>query len=548
MAKQLNIGFRVNAPMPIDARMQVDTFTSLALIPVKYNRMTSYVLDEDLEYRYFANVPEWLPLAGFAPIEWGDIIGVLDNQLDLIAKFTDYSLTTHTHTQLQPIAHEHLEVDITDLDKYTQAEIDTFVGLKSPYSTGLVKFGELSINADTTLFDIAAGIGILNEWSPTTPFAPPVLSMVEFGPFLNIVPTFLATKPVTYIGISYNSTTLVASIVQSDKPFTPSERRDIIVLGVIQHINNVIIDNVNNIAPQPIAGESQLHDLFASVGALNTSGNKFSANGTGLTINKNAGTIFKLGINSANNYKDPHNLSVLLSIKQVFQYRQLDSTEYMPTTNLSPNMWDNSGALVAITAGKFTAQRIYILPDGTVRLQYGQKEYDSMPEAVAGFEVDEFIVEPYLKNEAIHRAYVVLKQGTVVLDNPLNYKFFHVGKFSNIEGASFPITYQAVVDALGFIPEDVANKVTDFTEPDDITYPTSLAVDTLVQANKDQNVVFVQGTSSTVWNIPHGMGKFPATRVYDNLGNRLIGDEVDIDINNLRITYINAIQGTVILN
>jgi len=548
MAKQLNIGFRVNAPMPIDARMQVDTFNSLALIPIKYDRMTSYVLDEDLEYRYFADVPEWLPLAGFDPIEWGDIIGVLDDQLDLIAKFADYSLTTHTHTQLQPLAHEHLESDITDLDKYTKAEIDTFVGLKSPYSTGLVKFGELSINADPTLFDMAAGIGILNEWSPTTPFVPPVSSLVEFGPFLNIVPTFLTTKPVTYIGISYNSTTLVASIVQSDKPFTPSERRDIIVLGVIQHINNVIIDDVNNIAPQPIAGESQLHDLFASVGALNTSGNRFSENGTGLTINKDAGTIFKLGINSANNYKDPHNLAVVLSIQQVFQYRQLDSTEYTPTTNLNPNMWDNAGALTAVTAEKFTFQRIYILPDGTVRVQYGQKEYDTIADAITGFEADAFVVEPYLKNETIHRAYVVLKQGTTILDDPLNFKFFHLGKFSNVEGVIFPVTYAAVINALGFVPEDVANKVTDFTAPDDITYPTSLAVDTLVQANKDKNVVFVQGTSSTVWNIPHNMGKFPATRVYDNLGNRLIGDEVDIDVNNLRITYINAIQGTVILN
>jgi hypothetical protein len=541
MAKQMSVGFQINAPMPIDARMQVDTFNSLDLIPVKYDRMTSYVLDEDIEYRYFASVPEWLPLSAIAPATvWGDIVGVLTDQLDLVAKFSNYSLTTHTHPQLPPLAHTHLSEDITDLED--------FVSLKSPYSTGLIKFGSLSINVDTTLFDIAAGIGTLNEWSPTEPFAPPVLFLVEFGPFTDIAPAFIATHPVSYIGISYNSTTLDASIVQSSTPFSPSERRDIIVLGFIQHINNVIIDDISNIAPQPIAGTSQLHDLFVSVGALNTSGNNFSPNGSGMTIDKDAGTIFKLGINSAINYKDPHNREVPLATQQVFQYRLQDGVEYIPTANINPNMWDDGGALIAVTAEKFTTQRVYILSDTTTRIQYGQAEYDSLTDAIADLESPTFITEPSLKNEAILRCYIIVKQGMGDFSVDGESKFFHLGKFSHIEGALFPVTYQAVVDALGFVPEDVANKVTDFTAPDDTTYPTTLAVSTLVEANKDQNVVFIQGSSATVWNIPHAMGKRPATRVYDGAGNRLFGDEVDIDDNNLRITYINAIQGVVILN
>jgi len=541
MAKQMNVGFQINAPMPVDARMQVDTVASLDLIPVKYDRMTSYVLDEDVEYRYFANVPEWLPLASITPATvWGTIVGTLTDQLDLIAKFADYSLTTHTHTQLPPLSHTHTTDDILNFNDS--------VSLKSPYSTGLLKFGSLSINVDTTLFDIAAGIGILNEWTPTEPYAPPVLYLVEFEPFTDIAPAFLATHPVTYIGISYNSTTLVASVVQSSSPFTAEERRDIIVLGVIQHINNVVIDAVNNIAPQPVAGESQLHDLFMSVGALNTSGNRFVANGSGLTINKDAGAIFKLGINSATNHKDPHNLSVPLAIQQVFQYRQQDSTEYIPTANLNPNMWDDGGALTAVNTDKFTFQRIYILPDGSVRIQYGQKEYDSMPEAVQGFEEDPFIIEPYLENESVHRAYIVMQQGITDLSDPTTSRFYHLGKFSNVEAASFPITYQAVIEALGFIPEDIANKVTDFTAPDDITYPTTLAVDTLVQVYKDKNVIHVQGTPATVWNIPHGMGKRPALKVYDGAGNRVIGDEQDVDDNNIQITYLNVVSGVAIMN
>jgi hypothetical protein len=544
MAKQLNVGFNLNAPMPIDARMQVDTFATLDTIPVKYDRMTSYVLDEDMEYRYFQSTNTWTSETASVNIDWGNITGLITNQTDLINKFAEYALVGHTHPQVPPIAHTHITDDITDFD----IRVDEKIGFKSPYITGLTYLGGMSIGTSIDVFTIAQGTGIKNEWAPALPFAPPVMSTVEFGPFVDVVPTYLGSRTVTYIGIAYDSLTSISTVVQKSTPFTPTERRDIIVLGFVQHIDNLSINALSNIAPQPIAGVAQLHDMMDSVGALNTRGNIFTAPGTGLTLDKRVGTIFKLGINGATNHQDPHNLIIDAALDQEFNYITQLGVEYTVTTNVDPNMLDNEGTLEAVAAGKFTSQRIYIAPDARVFIQYGQKAYDSIPDAVADFHDVDFFKELYLEDEAVFRAYLVVQQGVTTLDDPLEYSLYHLGKFSNIEGASFPITYQAVTDALGYIPEDVANKAIDFSTLNDVLYPSTKAVNDLVQVYKDKNVVFIQGAASTVWTIPHAMGKIPSLYVTDTNDNQIIGDRVDVDDSNMTITYINAIAGTAYLN
>jgi len=44
------------------------------------------------------------------------------------------------------------------------------------------------------------------------------------------------------------------------------------------------------------------------------------------------------------------------------------------------------------------------------------------------------------------------------------------------------ISQNIPTEDLGYIPEDVSNKVTDFSSPDDITYPTSKAVNDAILA------------------------------------------------------------------
>ena len=69
-------------------------------------------------------------------IDWGDIQGTLSNQTDLQAALDAKSNTGHTH----------VEADITDLDKYTQAQVDTLL-------TGKANTVHTHVEADITDLD-----------------------------------------------------------------------------------------------------------------------------------------------------------------------------------------------------------------------------------------------------------------------------------------------------------------------------------------------------------------------------------------------------------
>lgn len=87
MSKPININFTVNAPVPVDSRMQVSTFAGLASIAVKYIGLRTYVVDEDKDYRYKAS--GWVAIeesggGGGGAGVWGSITGTLGDQTDLV--------------------------------------------------------------------------------------------------------------------------------------------------------------------------------------------------------------------------------------------------------------------------------------------------------------------------------------------------------------------------------------------------------------------------------------------------------------------------------
>lgn len=451
--------------------------------------------------------------------------------------------------------HVHLEEDIVNLDKMTTQEVldiqtalTDSIQTKDGYDTGLVAFGELSINVDNTKFDISSGVGIHNKWDAATPLVEPVIKQVNFGPYTGLTVTNLGIDPVTYVGIGFDSGTEAISVVQQSFPFTNTQRRDIISLGVLVHSNNTNIEVVNKIGA-PIPGVvNQLHDFIQAVGPLNTSGNVISPNGANLNINKSAGTLFKFGINYLANYQDPHVVTLGEQSPATFRYRLRDSTEYASTAAINPNSYDLNGVLTAVPVNKFTIQRVNMFQTGGIRIQYGQATYNSLNEAIEAIDTEVFVTEPNIAENGVFRGYIVLEQGTVSLQNISKVKFLEVGKFGNVTGTSSAITFAAVIAALGYTPEDIANKATDFTTLNDTLYPTTSAVNTLVDANKDRHYEHTQGASSASWVIAHSLGKKPSVVVQDGVGNNIFGEVVYTDANNLTINFNTAFSGVAYLN
>lgn len=64
----------------------------------------------------------------------------------------------------------------------------------------------------------------------------------------------------------------------------------------------------------------------------------------------------------------------------------------------------------------------------------------------------------------------------------------------------------------------------------------------------DKNFVYVQATSSNIWEITHNLNKYPAVTVVDSGGSVVIGEIVYIDENNVRITFVSAFSGKAYFN
>jgi hypothetical protein len=99
--------------------------------------------------------------------------------------------------------------------------------------------------------------------------------------------------------------------------------------------------------------------------------------------------------------------------------------------------------------------------------------------------------------------------------------------------------------------EVAANKVSGFTNPDNITYPTSLAVYNLFTgsgAGGDKYFRYTQNIPSTIWIINHGMNKRPSVIVTDSAGTTIEGQVTYNDVNTVTIEFSAAFSGYAELN
>lgn len=298
-------------------------------------------------------------------------------------------------------------------------------------STGLFSGGELSINGvDNTKFDLSDGTGIVvDNW--TDPVNP-VLYEVSWSGLTSQTVTNIATQPVTYIGIDKNGI-----IVQSSSPFSNSEKRDYIDLGVLVHTNNTNITVVNN---QPVLSKevgSQLYDLINGLGFFNVNGGiEFTPNGANLSIDHSAGTIFKQGANYENDPTNPHvkTISSVAAYSDIRYRLRTAGSEITPgTAFVDPDNYDNAGVLTTVPTAKVTVQRINIFSSGDVRLQYGQNLYDSIEDAIANAPSEEFVIEPNIDQNGLFRAFLIVKQGATDLSDTQQATFIQASTFGKAD-------------------------------------------------------------------------------------------------------------------
>lgn len=346
----------------------------------------------------------------------------LDDSKTVIFKPTEEIESTNVQSAIEEVeARVTLaEVDIDTLFEDEKLFINTA-------STGVIEFDGLSIESNT-LF----GIGAIKAWfiDSTTDVGNPTKTYIEFDATTgNTVPD-IATQNVTYVGIDVNGL-----LTKQGTPFTPTQSRTIIQLGVIVHSDNISINAINNQPEVILNPANQLSDLMSSIGFFNVTGNVISANGVNLNINKSSGYVFKEGVNFVTDPLNPHTLLLAaLTAPSNMRYRLLNGTEYPNTAVIDPANWDNAGVLTAMTGTRWQIQRIYVFQSNLIRIQYGQATYTTLTDAIQGISTEAFLTEQNLSENGLLRGLLIVRRSATDLSDPTRALFIEVPRFGGIIG------------------------------------------------------------------------------------------------------------------
>jgi len=303
------------------------------------------------------------------------------------------------------------------------APVDVSADAYSPLDTGIITGGQVTINAgNNALVDIAAGTGIIMDWSdPTTP----IRYMVSWNAFIGEAMPNIG-EPFTNFYISNQGALIKVSGILS----TPDIRRSRIQLQTAEHANGFFISTVTGSSRPAYQVVDALLDYVAFAGEL-SNGNQFLNVGTNLKIQKLVGETCFPFINRINNPLNPTILSNPAIPTVTFQYIYRDGgggfSIGAPTTDINPDIWDDgSGTPANNGAGDFTNQRIYHIPSvGATFITLGQARYNDLAEAKASIFTEAPDLSP-LVGQAIFTTVLVVQDNTNDLSNVADAEFVDV--------------------------------------------------------------------------------------------------------------------------
>ena len=64
----------------------------------------------------------------------------------------------------------------------------------------------------------------------------------------------------------------------------------------------------------------------------------------------------------------------------------------------------------------------------------------------------------------------------------------------------------------------------------------------------DKTYVHIQSSAASVWQISHGLNKYPSVTVVDSAGSVVVGEVVYNNTNKVTITFIGSFSGKAYLN
>ena len=296
------------------------------------------------------------------------------------------------------------------------------VGSLSYQSTGTgVLTGGVASVASATTVDITAGTGrIVDDY--TTPGSPDVTE-VSWGAQTGIAPTYLNTAGLTRM--KFNSAGI---LIQQEGPFTEDDYRDFICITNVLHADLANITDAGAAQYSPV-GDATVMQFIQMIGGVNISGNVYSgATAADLTVQRTAGTTWKIGVNYASSVKDPNVSSSVAqdpipTMLQIFDDGTGTDVDFASVNAIDPTKYDDGSGTLALISGASTrasARFIYFFPaSGTTAVVVGNHVYDSLTECVVGASSEslDHLPEDFSTEASLRAILAVTKGATDLTDD-----------------------------------------------------------------------------------------------------------------------------------
>lgn len=358
---------------------------------------------------------------------------------------------------------------------FMASEVST--ALDSATNTGVITGGEVTINADPTKYNVAAGTGVVYNWvSPGTPLKIPV----TWGAFTATSPPD-STKGFTVNGIDSTGALVHGggALNESGVSFTDQQERIIIPLQAIQTLDGVNVDTVSPSSRPAYEAIACIIDWIQSHSPL-TTGNIYGDD-TATTMAKAAGTTAGLFINRA---IDPQAPSIkanpqvsTVSASGIFRDGVGGFTTELPSTTIVTDLFDDgSGVLATMANNKYAIRRCYFFGETDLTVMtYGQVEYASLADAKAAIFNEDPVINPLITfNGAFTTALVHMKSGD--LTDPTEAEFVVISLESIGGGAQTIIPPDSVtnIELANMAANTVkVNNTGSLGDPVDMTMPSN---------------------------------------------------------------------------
>lgn len=302
---------------------------------------------------------------------------------------------------------------------------------ESDLSTGMAAGGELNINGtNPAAIDITSFTGyVITNFQDGSK---PVQTRVDFPDTTVALSGASLTRAFTWWMVDPTG-----SVIQLGTVPTPEQRRENIVLGFTVYDGSTAIvfeQTIPVILPQPA---NQMADLMDALGPFNiTGGNRLTPVVGTLSLDKTEGQIFARAFGLFPQPLSPHISPQPAQTPLEFRtVTQADFSDNGGFTALDVGNYDVGGVVTPIPspATTFTIFRVYGYPINEVTqqfaIQYGQRLYASMQDAIDAFGNTEFIPNPQATFAAAFIGWVVARGDATDLSDLAQARILWAAKF-----------------------------------------------------------------------------------------------------------------------